>query len=71
MKAVRFLKRVGPYNPGEVAGFEDQESDNLIELGAAVPYKAEGESKPKGNGGGKGDRKPPKDKQQKGSRVEK
>ena len=30
MKVVRFLQKVAPYNPGEVAGFEDSLADRYI-----------------------------------------
>ena len=38
MKPVKFLKRHGCYNVGEIAGFKDNEFKKLINEGIAKPY---------------------------------
>lgn len=35
MKTVRFKERVPPYQPGEVAGFEDEVAERLVKQGLA------------------------------------
>lgn len=42
---VEFLKHTGCYNPGEVAGFSEEDAKSLIErkLAKAVEVKAEAE----------------------------
>lgn len=37
-KVIRFLARVGVYNPGEVAGFDEPVADAYIESGVAEPF---------------------------------
>lgn len=44
--SVCFLKRMSPYQPGEVAGFEAEEADRLIKAKIAEPYKVKGKAVP-------------------------
>lgn len=38
MKLVKFMKKTGVYNGGEVAGFPDREADQMISAGHAVHH---------------------------------
>lgn len=40
MKSVKFLQRMVPYAPGDIAGFQDHHADRMIELGVAEAYRA-------------------------------
>ncbi|MGI2229922.1 hypothetical protein ACRPM7_08050 [Burkholderia vietnamiensis] len=40
MKSIKFLRRVPPYQAGEIAGFPDRDADRLIEAGAAEEFRA-------------------------------
>jgi len=48
MKSVEFIKPWKIYSPGDVAGFDDEQAERLIEGGAAkeVAAAAEPEAKP-------------------------
>jgi hypothetical protein len=35
MKVVKFKAPYAPYNPGETAGFSDEDADNLVKRGIA------------------------------------
>ncbi len=40
--ACRLLKKMLPYNPGEIAGFEQEEVDDLVERGVVEPIDSNG-----------------------------
>lgn len=41
MRTIRFLKAVAPYNPGEIAGFDDRIAVRHVDSGAAEYFVAE------------------------------
>ncbi|WP_333985129.1 hypothetical protein [Burkholderia orbicola] len=48
MKSIKFLRRVPPYQAGEIAGFPDRDADRLIEAGAAEEFRAPRRGAPRG-----------------------
>lgn len=38
LKAVKFIKAKTPYKTGDIAGFTNDEAQDLIDEGVAVPY---------------------------------
>jgi len=44
MKAVKFIEVAPPYRIGDIAGFPENQANNIIKLGVAVAYSPEKKS---------------------------